>query len=126
MRPTREEFPRICLICGGDASELRARRLNAKEVLTPMSGEKFFPVADETVKLSGGDQVVRTSTSIRDRPDRGEEQENLRGESDGSSPTPLPDSSWYDGEAISGFWCISGEFILPSPRGTPSQTVRAD
>ena len=59
---------------------------NAKEVLTPMSGEKFiFPIADGTVKLSGGDQVPRTSTSIRDRPDRGEEQSNLQGELDGSS-----------------------------------------
>ena len=39
-----------------DASEIYAKRLNAKEVLTPMSGEKFiFPIADGTVKLSGGD-----------------------------------------------------------------------
>ena len=46
-----------------DASEIHAKRLNAKEVLTPMSGEKFiFPIADGTVKLSGGDQVLRTST----------------------------------------------------------------
>ena len=31
-----------------DASELHARRLNAKEVLTLVSGEKFiFPIADE-------------------------------------------------------------------------------
>ena len=59
-----------------DAPELHARRLNAKEVSTPMNGEKF-PVADGTVQLSGGDQVLRTSTFIRDRPDRGEEQENL-------------------------------------------------
>ena len=60
------------------ASELRARRLNAKEVLTPMSGEKFiFPIADGTVELSGGDQVLRTSTSIRDSADHGEEQGNL-------------------------------------------------
>ena len=50
-----------------------------------MSGEKFiFPIADGTVKLSGGDQVLRISTLIRDRPDRGEEQGNLQGESDGS------------------------------------------
>ena len=36
-----------------DASEIYAKRLNAKEVLTPMSGEKFiFPIADGTVKLS--------------------------------------------------------------------------
>ena len=34
-----------------DASELHARRLNAKEVLTPMKGETLiFPVADGTVK----------------------------------------------------------------------------
>ena len=37
-----------------DASEFHARRLNAKEVLTPMKGEHFiFPVADGTVKISG-------------------------------------------------------------------------
>ena len=30
-----------------DASEFHAQRLNAKEVSTPMSGEKFiFPIAD--------------------------------------------------------------------------------
>ena len=53
-----------------DASEIYAKRLNAKEVLTPMSGEKFiFQIANGTVKLSRGDQVPRTSTSIRDRPD---------------------------------------------------------
>ena len=37
-----------------DASEIHARRLNAKEVLTPMQGDNFiFPVAGGTVKLSG-------------------------------------------------------------------------
>ena len=72
-----------------DASELHARRLNAKEVLTPMKIEKIvFPVADGTDKISGGDQRLRTSTVIRDRPDRGEEQDDLRGESDGSSSIP--------------------------------------
>ena len=82
-----------------DASELDARRLNVKEVLTPMRGEFFiFPIADGTVKISGGDQDPRTSTLIRDSPDRGEEQDNLRGESDGSSP-PLQDSSPEIGEA---------------------------
>ena len=66
-----------------DASEIQAKRLNAKEVLTPMSGDNFlFPIADGTVKVSGGDQRLRTSTLIRDRPERGEEQEVLRGESD--------------------------------------------
>ena len=65
-----------------DASELHAQRLNAKEVSTPMKGEKFiFPVADGTVKISGEDQDLRTSTLIGDRPDRGEEQGDLRPES---------------------------------------------
>ena len=55
-----------------DASELHARRLNAQEVSTPMKGETFvFPVADGSVKNSGGDQDLRTSTLIRDNPDRG-------------------------------------------------------
>ena len=54
-----------------DASELHVRRLNAKEVLTQQRGGNFiFLVADGTVKLSGGDRVLRTSTLIRDRPDR--------------------------------------------------------
>ena len=78
-----------------DASELHTKRVNAKEVLTPKNGDKFiFPIADGTVKISGGDEDLRTSTVIRDRQDRGEEQDNLVGESDGSSP-PLQDSSWY-------------------------------
>ena len=65
----------------------------------------------EQSKLSGGDQVLRTSTLVRDGPERVEKQENLRGESDGSSSTPRQDSSWYDGEAKSDFWSLSGNFI---------------
>ena len=95
-----------------DASEIHAKRLNAKEVLTPMSGEKFiFPIADGTVKLSGGDQVLRTSTLIRDRPDRGQGHGNLQGESDGSSSTQLQDLSLYDGEAGKDLWFSSGNYI---------------
>ena len=42
-----------------DASEIDARRLDAKEVITPENGENFrFPVADGTVKLSGGDEGI--------------------------------------------------------------------
>ena len=45
------------------ASEILAKRLKVKKVMTSMSGEKIiFPVADGTGKLSGGDQVLRTST----------------------------------------------------------------
>ena len=97
-----------------DASELHARRLNAKEVLSPMKGDHFiFPVADGTVKISGEDRRLRTSTLIRDRPERGEEQEVLRGESDElSSPTPLQDDSTRDdAEAKNDFWSITGDFI---------------
>ena len=91
-----------------DASELHARRLNAKEVLTPQrSGNFIFPIADGTV--SGGDQVLRTSTLIRDQPDRGEEQGNLLGESDGSPP--LQDSLPDGGEARNDFQSISGNHI---------------
>ena len=51
-----------------DASEIYAKRLNAKEVSTPMSGEKFtFPIADGTVKLSGGDQVRTPRPTRRTR-----------------------------------------------------------
>ena len=60
-----------------DASESRAKRLNAKGVLTRRNGDKFISPVDGTVKLSGRDQVLRTSTSMRDSPDRGEEHENL-------------------------------------------------
>ena len=74
-------------------------------------GKIIFPIADGTVKLSGGDQFLRTSTLIRDRRDRGEEQGNLQGDSDGSSSTPLRASSWYDGEACNDFRSISCNFM---------------
>ena len=52
-----------------DASELHARKPNAKEVLTPQrSGNCIFPVADGTVKTPGRDRRQRPSTLIRDRP----------------------------------------------------------
>ena len=80
-----------------DASAIHSKRLNAKEVLAPKeNGKIIFPVADGTVQISGEDQVLRTSTSIRGRPDRGEEQGHLRGESDNAS---------------NDFWSISGNFI---------------
>ena len=58
-----------------DALELHARRLNAKEVLTPQRSGNIFPVADGTVKICGGEQRLRTSTLNRERPERGDEQE---------------------------------------------------
>ena len=98
-----------------DASELHVRRLNAKEVLTRMKSDNFiFPVADGTVETSEGDQRPRTATLIRDRPERGQEQEvPERGQSDGlSSPTPLQgDSTRDDAEAKNDFCSITGDFI---------------
>ena len=83
-----------------------------RKCLTPMSGENFtFPIADGTVKLSGEDQVLRTSTFIRDRPDRREEQEDLLRQSDGSSSTPFHESSLFYGEPRNDFWSVSGNFI---------------
>ena len=71
------------------------------------------PITDGRVKLSGRDRRLRTSTLIRDRPERGEGQEALRGESDElSSPNPLQDDSTLDdAEAINDFRSITGDFI---------------
>ena len=79
------------------ASEIRARRLNAKEVITRSSAEHFkFPIADGTVMLSGRDQVFRRSTSIQ-HPARGEKHNgDLQGESDWSQSS---DTLTDDGEA---------------------------
>ena len=70
----------------------------------------IFPVEDGRIKTLGGDQELRTSTSIRHRPILGESYVDCLGESEGSLPQPqdsLPDT----GEAINDFWSISGSFI---------------
>ena len=91
------------------ASEIHARRLNAKEVITPKNGEHFIcPIAEVKVKLSGRDQVLRTSTFT---PERGEEREDLRGESDGSQPL---NSFPNDSEARNDFYFR--ELQVPSSR----------
>ena len=96
-----------------DASELHARRLNAKELLTPQrSGNFIFPVADGTVKICGREQRLRTSTLTRDQPERGEEQEILQGISDEwKTPFHLEEDPTRDNEAKSDFWTITREFI---------------
>ena len=72
-----------------------------------------FQVADGRVQTPGGDRRQRPSTLIRDRPDQGEEQGDLQGESDGlSSPTPQQaDSTRDDVEAKNDFWSTTGDFI---------------
>ena len=92
-----------------DASEIHARRLSAKEVFMPKSGEHFtFPIADGPVKSSGREQVFRRSTSIQDHPARGEEHNGVpRGESDGSQPS---DTLTDDGEARNDVRTTAGNY----------------
>ena len=72
-----------------DASEIYLKRLNAKEVILPKeNGQFIFPVADGRIKPPGGDQDVRTPTSIRDRPIQRESDIDFLGESEGSLPQP--------------------------------------
>ena len=97
-----------------DASELHARRLNAKEVLTPLRiGNFIFPFADGAVQIFGRERRLRTSTLTRKRPERGEEQEILQGNSDEwYAPSHLQEDSARDDEEVKNdFWAITGEFI---------------
>ena len=83
------------------------KRLNAKEVKFPKEkGEFIFPIADGRIKIPGGDQELRTSTSTRQRQFE-ESHLDFLGESEGSLPPPQ-DSP---GEAIDDFWSMSGNFI---------------
>ena len=93
-----------------DASEIYSKRLNAKEVIFPIENGKFIlPAADGQIKLPGGDQDLRTSTSIRDRPIQGESHLDFLGESERSLPPPH-DSFSDAGEAINDFWSMSRNF----------------
>ena len=94
-----------------DAAEIYSERLNAKEVIFPKENWKIiFPLADGRIKLSGGDQDLRTSTLIREHPIRGESQRDFLGESEGSLPPPQ-DSFPDAGEAMNDFWSMSGNFM---------------
>ena len=48
----------------------------------------YFPIADGRIKTPGGDQDLRTSTSIRQRPIQRESHLDFLGESEGSLPPP--------------------------------------
>ena len=96
-----------------DASEIYySKRLNAKEVIFPKEkGEFIFPIADGRINPLGGDQDLRTSTLIRQRPVRGEGHLDFLGESEGSPPPPPHDSFPDAGEATNDFRSMSGNFI---------------
>ena len=64
---------------------------------------------DESKPL-GGDQDLRTSTLIRQRPIQGEGHIDFLGEPEGSPPQPH-DSLLDAGEAMNDFWSMSGSFI---------------
>ena len=68
-----------------DASEIYSKRPNAKEVIFPKeNGEFIFPIADGRITTLGGDQELRTSTLVRQRPIRGESHIDFLGSSEGS------------------------------------------
>ena len=73
-------------------------------------GGFIFPFADGRIKTPGGDQDLRTSTLVRQRPVRGESHLDFLGESEGSFPQ-LQDSLPDAGEAINDFWSMTGSFI---------------
>ena len=79
-------------------------------MIFPKQGEFIFPIADGRIKTSGGDQELRTSTLIRQRPIQGESRLDFVGESEGSL-SPPHDSFPDAGEAINDFWSMSGNFI---------------
>ena len=93
-----------------DTSEIYSKRLKCKRGNTSSNKWKnHFPVADGRIKLSGGEQELRTSTLIRPGPIQGEGHVDFLGESEGSFPQPhdsLPDA----GEARNDFWSMSGNF----------------
>ena len=96
-----------------DASGIYSKRLNAKVVIFPKEkGEFIFPNADGRINPLGGNQDLRTSTSIRQRPIQGESHIDFLGESEGSLPPPR-DSFPDAGEAINDFWSMSVKLYSP-------------
>ena len=79
-----------------DASEIHARKLNAKEVFNTDERWQFLiPSRGWNSQNSWRRSRLRTSTLIHDRPERGEEQEVFQGESDELS-SPKPSSKWLN------------------------------
>ena len=75
----------------------------------PKKRESFFTIADGRIKPFGGDQELKTSTLVRQRPIQGESHVDFLGKSEGSLP-PLHDSFPDASEAINDFWPMSGNF----------------
>ena len=107
-----------------DETEVHARRLNAKEVITAHSNEIcIFPVAEGTAKLSGRDHGVREPTLMRAQPVVSEDlREELQGSSERSQPT---DDTKDEAKARNDFWSNRRRFYLSSSRETSSSSPRA-
>ena len=78
--------------------------------ISQKKGELILSIADGRIKPLGGNQDLRTSILIRQRPIREENHLDFLGESEGSLPPPH-DSFPHAGEAINDFWSMSGNFI---------------
>ena len=100
-----------------DASEIYSKRLNAKEaIFHKENGNFIFPAADGRIKLSGGDQELRTPTLIREHPIQGESQRDFLGDSEGSLPPPPQDSLPDAGEPINDFLVHVRKLHFPPSR----------
>ena len=95
-----------------DASEIYSKKTQCERGdISQRKRRIYFPIADGRIKPLEGDQDLRTSTLIWQRPIQGESHLDFLGESDGSPPPPPHDSFPDAGEAINDFWSMSGNFI---------------
>ena len=107
------------------ASEIHARRINAKEIRTPKNGEHFIlPIADGTVKLSGRDEGVRKSTSMRDQPVRSEEAQWRLSRDFGQVSTTRRNDGWQ--RSAIRFLVDRRDLHWPSSRQTSSSALSAE
>ena len=90
------------------------------------NGNFISPFADGRIKFVGGDQELKTSTLIRQRPIRGEGQRDFLGESEGSQPSPPQDSFPDAREARNDFLVHVRKLHIPPSRWTQSQTLLAE
>ena len=74
----------------------------------------------ELSKIHGGEQRLRTSTLARDRPERGEEQENQQGKlHELHSPTPLQEDSTRDDVEAQCDFCTRVKLHVPKEETFP-------
>ena len=93
-----------------EAFEIRARRLNATEILTSKKRWKLHPTSQvEQQQLFGRDQGIRKSTFVRGQPEEAKDlRDDLRGEWDVSQPM---DTMMDDREARNEFWSMEGNYV---------------